>query len=194
MWRAIASSVPYLTEALRQRELQYTKFLNGRTERVPRWKECTDLVTQSLSVAVGALYVRKYFPKGAKEKATEIISDIKAEFIDILKGVDWMDNVTRSHALEKANAMVPHVAYPDELLSDKEIEGVFEGLNLTSNTYLEVRLSLTRFAADSSYKKLNQPVKKNDWISVGRPAVINAFYSFLDNSMRTFRLIFAGRA
>uniref|UniRef100_A0A1Y1LW88 Peptidase M13 N-terminal domain-containing protein n=4 Tax=Photinus pyralis TaxID=7054 RepID=A0A1Y1LW88_PHOPY len=129
MWRAIASSVPYLTEALRQRELQYTKFLNGRTERVPRWKECTDLVTQSLSVAVGALYVRKYFPKGAKEKATEIISDIKAEFIDILKGVDWMDNVTRSHALEKANAMVPHVAYPDELLSDKEIEGVFEGVS-----------------------------------------------------------------
>lgn len=42
MWRAAASSVSYLTEAVRKRQLDYSTELSGRTEREPRWKECVD--------------------------------------------------------------------------------------------------------------------------------------------------------
>lgn len=33
-------------------------------------------------------------------------------------------------------------------------------------------------------KKLREPVNKTDWITHGRPAVVNAFYSPLENSIR----------
>lgn len=43
MWRAAAASVSYLTEELRNRQLQYSTILSGRTERESRWKECVDI-------------------------------------------------------------------------------------------------------------------------------------------------------
>lgn len=43
MWRAAASSVSYLTDDLRKRQLEYTTIVTGRTEREARWKECIDI-------------------------------------------------------------------------------------------------------------------------------------------------------
>lgn len=43
MWRAAASSVPYLNDDLRKRQLEYTTIVTGRTERESRWKECIDI-------------------------------------------------------------------------------------------------------------------------------------------------------
>lgn len=43
MWRAAASSVSYLTDNLRKRQLEYTTIVTGRTEREARWKECIDI-------------------------------------------------------------------------------------------------------------------------------------------------------
>lgn len=43
MWRAVASSVSYLSDDLRKRQLDYTTIVTGRTEREARWKECIDI-------------------------------------------------------------------------------------------------------------------------------------------------------
>lgn len=43
IWRAAASSVSYLTEDLRKRQLDYTTVVTGRTERESRWKECIEI-------------------------------------------------------------------------------------------------------------------------------------------------------
>lgn len=43
LWRAAAASVTYLTEELRQRQLQYSTIVTGKTERASRWKECIDM-------------------------------------------------------------------------------------------------------------------------------------------------------
>jgi membrane metallo-endopeptidase-like protein 1 len=45
-------------------------------------------------------------------------------------------------------------------------------------------LNLTLFGTRFSFKRLRQPVNKTDWITHGRPAVVNAFYSALENSIR----------
>lgn len=90
MWRAAASSVSYLTEDIRKRQLQYSTALSGKTEREPRWKECIDTVSGSLSLSVGAMYVRKYFKDGAKKNAVEMVVDIREQFTKILKKVNLL--------------------------------------------------------------------------------------------------------
>ena len=45
-------------------------------------------------------------------------------------------------------------------------------------------LNLTIFGTNYSFKKLRLPVNKTDWVSHGRPAVVNAYYSPLENSIR----------
>ncbi|XP_014481617.1 PREDICTED: neprilysin-11 isoform X1 [Dinoponera quadriceps] len=183
-WRAAAASVSYLTDDIRKRQLMYTIHLNGKTEREPRWKECVDIVSGSMAISVGSMYVRKYFKEDAKKTALEMVSDIREEFTKILKKVEWMDEKTRANALDKAASMVSHIAYPDELLDDKKLEEFYAGLELNSDDYLGSILNLTIFGTDFSFGRLRQPVNKTEWISHGRPAVVNAYYSSIENSIQ----------
>lgn len=87
LWRAAAASVSYLTDDIRKRQLKYTVELNGKTEREPRWKECVDIVSGSMGISVGSMYVRKYFKEDAKQTALEMVDDIRKQFTKILKKV-----------------------------------------------------------------------------------------------------------
>jgi len=58
---------------------------------------------------------------------------------------------------------------------------------MSNNDYLGNVLNLTTFGTDYAYRKLRERVNKTDWISHGRPAVINAFYAPLENSIRMFQ-------
>ena len=95
-----------------------------------------------------------------------------------------MDEKTRQSALEKAASMSSHIAYPDELLDDNKLEGFYKGLELSSDNYLGSILNLTLFGTEYAFTKLRKPVNKTDWVSHGRPAVVNAFYSSIENSIR----------
>lgn len=184
MWRAAASSVSYLNEALRKRQQDYSTIVTGRTEREARWKECIDVSAGSLSIAAGALYVRKFFHEEARQNAKEMVADIREEFQDILHKVDWMDEKTKQNALDKAKSMSTHIGYPDEMLNDKNLEEFYGDLELDETHYLKSILNLTLFGTRFSFKRLRQPVNKTDWITHGRPAVVNAFYSAIENSIQ----------
>ncbi len=54
----------------------------------------------SLSNAVGALYVRRYFKEEARVSAMEMVTDIRKSFLEILREIEWMDNLTRYMILE----------------------------------------------------------------------------------------------
>jgi len=80
--------------------------------------------------------------------------------------------------------MATHIAYPDELLDVKKLEDFYDKLELNSDLYLESILNLTTFGTEKSFNRLRQPVNKTEWIMHGRPAVVNAFYSGIENSIR----------
>ncbi|XP_054271423.1 neprilysin-2 isoform X2 [Macrosteles quadrilineatus] len=184
LWRAVASSVSSLTESLRKRQLEYGTALSGRTEREPRWKECVGLSAGSLSLAVGSLYVQRFFKQEAKKNALEMVDNIREQMYKILQNVDWMDEETRKNGLEKARAMTSHIAYPDEILDSSKLEEFYQKLEITQGNYLESVLNLTKFGLDFSFGRLRKPVNKTDWISHGRPAIVNAFYSSIENSIQ----------
>lgn len=96
-----------------------------------------------------------------------------------------MDEGTKESALDKAASMSSHIAYPDELLDDKKLEEFYEKLELTEGNYLESILNLTLFGIDYSFSRLRKPVNKSDWRAHGKPAIVNAFYSSIENSIRT---------
>ena len=55
---------------------------------------------------------------------------------------------------------------------------------MSPDSYLENVLNLTSFGTDYAYNKLREQVNKTDWITHGRPAIVNAFYAPLENSIR----------
>jgi membrane metallo-endopeptidase-like protein 1 len=100
-----------------------------------------------------------------------------------------MDEETRDAALDKAETMSSFTAYPDELLDDRKLDNFYASLDITSGSYLESILNLTLFATEHSLSQLRLPVNKSDWITYGDSAVVNAYYSPNDNSMRTNTII-----
>lgn len=95
-----------------------------------------------------------------------------------------MDEETKRAALDKADSMSSFIAYPDELLDDKKLEGFYAPLEITPGDYLQSVLNLTLFSTEYSLSQLRLPVNKSDWITYGDSAVVNAYYSPNDNSMR----------
>lgn len=95
IWRLAAQCVNFLTEDLRKRELEFLTEQSGKTERVPRWKECVGISSDRFSLAIGSLYVRQFFDERAKKEALEMVDGIREEMNKILSSNDWMDDETR---------------------------------------------------------------------------------------------------
>lgn len=142
------------------------------------------MICCSLSIAVGALYVRKYFRQDSKATALEMVNGIRKEFEIILNEVDWMDEETRKSATNKLHAMSTHIGYPDEIMDNSKIEKYYENLEIDENNYLSSVLNMNVFGTDYAFNKLRKPVNKTDWVTHARPAVVNAFYSSIENSIR----------
>ena len=142
------------------------------------------LLNHSLPIAVGALYVRKYFREDSKATALEMVYEIRREFERLLNKVDWMDETTRKSALNKLKAMSTHIGYPDELMDNAKIEKYYANLKVDENNYLLSILNMSIFDTNYSLSKLREPVIKNDWINYASAAVVNAFYSETENSIR----------
>lgn len=63
-------------------------------------------------------------------------------------------------------------------------------LEVDQNDYLGTILNMTRFGTEYGFGRLREPVNKTEWITHGRPAIVNAFYSSIENSIRMYIINF----
>uniref|UniRef100_A0A1Y1LRH1 Peptidase M13 N-terminal domain-containing protein n=1 Tax=Photinus pyralis TaxID=7054 RepID=A0A1Y1LRH1_PHOPY len=182
MWRVVNASIPYLTQELRQRQARFVTNGSRPTKGESRWRECVTVASDSMPIAADALYVRTHFDVATKKKAIEIVSDIKNEFVHILKKADWIDKITKKRALEKAAAMSFHIAYPEELMSDKKLEWLYKGLDFTSNSYLEMLSKINLFKYENEFKMLQAP-NPPEWTTRGKTSTVQAYYHTTENSI-----------
>lgn len=137
-----------------------------------------------MAIAVGSLYVRKHFKQDSKSIALDMVHQIRGVFDNILSEVDWMDDITKKEAKRKLYAMTTHIGYPDEMLDNSKLEEYYRNLEIDSSKYFESFLNMNVFGTDYSFNKLRLPVNKTDWMRHARPAVVNAYYSSIENSIR----------
>uniref|UniRef100_A0A224X7X4 Putative m13 family peptidase n=1 Tax=Panstrongylus lignarius TaxID=156445 RepID=A0A224X7X4_9HEMI len=184
MWRVVSAIANYMPERFRQRTLKYHTAISGSTERQARWKECVGIASGSVTYAVGSLYVKKFFKQESKKNALELVQRIRDEMYKTLQTIDWMDDETRKNALEKAASIKEYIAYPDELLDDNKLAEFYKDYDVSNvKSFLEAILKTTTFATNYTMTRLRQPVNKTEWLRHASPAVVNAFYNGLENSI-----------
>lgn len=188
MWRLVFGSSDLLTENLRKRTAAYEASILGKKIEPPRWKKCVSETTSKLSIAVGGLYVRRYFNEDAKQRAIELVNNIRSEFIHILHDVPWMDEQTKVAAIEKARALQNHIGYPDELDDDAKLEQFYKDLSIdvNANNMFENVRNVRQFERNFTFNMLREAVNKTDWRMHSMPSMVNAQYSPLENSIRMF--------
>lgn len=102
----------------------------------------------------------------------------------MLRKLDWMDETTKTAAIAKAEALTAHIAYPKELTNKTKLEIYYKSLEMNDDEYLLNALRLNRFKTEMALSELYEPVNKTEWVSHATPAMTNAFYSALENSIR----------
>lgn len=192
MWRTASSVSTILNDDIRELKLNFSKVMSGKKKFEVRWRECIDMVLDTLPIATSALYVKHFFKRESRDTAVEMVESIKEEFQTILQSVSWMDETTREAAMVKAKVMVAHIGYPDELMDDSKIEKYYKNLTLDENKYFESILNISRFDSQKTLKALWKPVNKSDWETHSYVAMVNAFYNGGENSIRELSRIARG--
>lgn len=87
-----------------------------------------------------------------------------------------MDEETRAAAVDKADAMHAHIAYPDELLDDEKLEKQYEKLEITGENLLESVLNYTIHSTLRAFENFREPYNMSNWVTHGDSVVVNAYY------------------
>uniref|UniRef100_A0A4D5R8Y8 Neprilysin n=1 Tax=Scolopendra viridis TaxID=118503 RepID=A0A4D5R8Y8_SCOVI len=176
MWRFMHPLLKHMSREVQQYYFQYSKVLTGVASEKPRWKDCTNEVDEGLGMALGSMFVKKYFPEKSKQAAEKMIENIRSEFLVMLRSVDWMDEKTRHAAIEKGNRIADNIGYPSWIVKPDKLDEYFKEVSISQDNYYEnLRSTAERESLEDLRSLRDQPVDKTKWYMT--PGTVNAYYS-----------------
>lgn len=174
-WRFVRHRTNNLDDRFQDAKQKFYFVLFGREQSPPRWKNCVNQVNSNMGMALGAMFVRKYFDENSKKDTLEMTHELQQSFRELLNGTDWIDAPTKHLAELKVNVMSLRIGYPDFILSPKELNEKYKYLQIDPDKYFENTLSVLVHLRKTEQSKLFEPVNKTIWNTA--PAVVNAYYS-----------------
>src|SRR5207253_2585027 len=114
-YHAIDGASPHLAKPFVQEHFAFhDQALNGQKENEPRWKIVLRTVEDGMGMALGQLYVAENFPPAAKQRAQELVANLRAAYKTRIEHLEWMSDATKAKALEKWATFDPKIGYPDK--------------------------------------------------------------------------------
>jgi putative endopeptidase len=152
----------------------YYTVLRGVKEPKPRWKRVVTQTDGSLGELIGQVYVNEYLPKGTKNKLHEIGNAIKAVYAERMKNLDWMSEATKKKAVEKLNAVIMKVGYPDKW---KDLSS----MQIDRSSYVQNVMNANKWESNYMISKYGKPVDRTEWNM--EPQTYNAYYNPSNNEI-----------
>lgn len=175
LWRFVRHRINNLDDRFQDTKQTFYNVLYGREQSPPRWKNCVGQVNSNMGMALGAMFVRKYFDENSKEDTLKMASDLQDAFREILINTDWLDEETKRLAEVKVNLMSLKIGYPDFILCPAKLNEKYDTLEIHADKYFENTLNVLRHTTIQEQQKLHEPVNKTVWQTA--PAIVNAYYS-----------------
>ncbi|XP_049287860.1 neprilysin-4 [Anopheles funestus] len=175
LWRFVRHRINNLDDRFLGAKQRFSNALFGRERNPPRWKNCVTQVNANMGMAVGAMFVRRYFDENSKRDTLKMTHELQESFREILEQTSWIDPPTRRLAEQKVNAMSLRIGYPDFILDPRQLNARYATLEIHPDHYFENTLNVLSHIRRTDQEKLGQPVNKTAWHTA--PAVVNAYYS-----------------
>ena len=118
IWIVVKDVLSFLPKKFQNAKLDFDRVYRGTKQQAKRPLVCTNMVSNRMDDAVGRLYVSNYFDKTAKDDAFEMVQNLLREFKQIIKETDWMDEVSKQKAIEKANFIDIKIGYSEKIYND----------------------------------------------------------------------------
>jgi putative endopeptidase len=167
-WRLINAEAPYLSSQIAKADFAFfDKYLRGVKEIPPRWKRCTRLVDSDLGEALGQVFVARTFSPKTKQEALQVTRQIEDEMGRDIKDLTWMSETTKQQALEKLNAIVNKIGYPDKWRD-------YTSVLIKRDDFPGNVTRASGFEAHRKLDKIGKPVDRTEWFMT--PPTVDAYY------------------
>ena len=173
-WSVIRSASPYLSSAFVNADFELNKVQTGQKEQTPRWQRMSSLIDRQLGDFIGKLYVDKYFKPEAKARMLVLVNNLQETFANRIKNLDWMSDETKVKALEKLNAFVKKIGYPDKWKT-------YDGVTASSNDFIGNIRNVNVWQFNYMANRMGKPVDRTEMNMT--PPTINASYSPSNNDI-----------
>lgn len=174
-WKFVRHRINNVDDRFQEAKQKFYNVLIGREKSPPRWKACVNQVNSNMGMAVGAMFVRKYFDEKSKQDTMAMTHELQDSFRIILNETDWIDEPTKKLAELKVNGMSLKIGYPDYILNIDELDDKYKDLEIHPDQYFENILNVLVHLTRTEQNKLTQVVNRTVWNTA--PAVVNAYYS-----------------
>lgn len=175
LWRFIRHRVNNLDDRFQEAKQHFYYILFGREEAPPRWKNCVAQVNTNMGMGLGAMFVARYFDEKSKNDTLEMTHDIMRSFREILNNTSWIDDDTKRLAIQKVDAMMLRIGYPDFILNREALNERYAEVHIDPELYFENTLNILKHLTRAEQDRLGTKVNKSMWNTP--PAVVNAYYS-----------------
>jgi putative endopeptidase len=167
-FRLLSAHGSYLTAAVRNEKFTLSQAITGVTAQPPRWKFCSGASEDYLGELVGRYFVLQYFSSDALNKSRSMIGRIEEAFSDNIQSLEWMDEQTKTYALQKLNAFINKIGHPDKWTDYSSIE-------LQAKQFYQNVFVASKFGFDLGMSALGKPADKSMWLML--PQEVNAYYN-----------------
>ncbi|HJP98353.1 MAG TPA: M13 family metallopeptidase [Rhodanobacteraceae bacterium] len=154
----------------------YDKTLRGQPEQKDRWKRVVDAVNRSMGMGLGELYVAKYFPPESKQRAEQLVTNVRAALKEHIENLDWMSEATKKKALEKWALFLPKIGYPD-----KGEWRDWSGLTIQPDKWYADLEAASKYNYHYDIGKIGKATDRKEWGMT--PQTINAYYDPTTNTI-----------
>lgn len=175
LWRFVRHRVNNLDQRFQNAKQKFYHLLFGREASPPRWQFCVAQVNSNLGMALGNLFVNAHFNEKSKNDTILMTKQLEDAFKEILLYSDWLDDVTKTIASAKVDAMRLRIGYPDIILNKDMLTDRYKDIKIHPDYYFENSLSILLHLTRNEHVKIGKLVDKNMWNTA--PAIVNAYYS-----------------
>ena len=156
-WKVITNSASLLSDDLVTEDFNFfNKFLYGQETQKPRWLRVTNKTSNYLEMAIGQLYVEKFFSAETKERAQNLVENLRLAFAERIKRLDWMSDETKAQALHKLECIDMKIGYPDKWTDLSNFE-------VTPDSYFQNVRRAIRFENMRDMALIGKPVDSDEW-------------------------------
>jgi putative endopeptidase len=177
-WFLLASRASELGQPWRLQEEAFTTERKGLKNPPEQERVVTQQIGAQLYHPLSQLYVQSYFSEFTRHEITEMVGHIKDEFATRLRNNAWLDEATRSAALEKLGKIDIQVGYPKEWVD-------FSVLDIRPDDHFGNVQRATRFAFQRDMAQVDKPVLNNRFAVATKttPIAVNSAYNFTTNTI-----------
>lgn len=172
----IHSAASYLSDDYVNAEFElFGKVMSGKKKNEPRWKRALSVPNGLLGMAVGQLYVEKYFAGESKSKMLTLVENLKIALGEHISNLTWMTDSTKQNALVKLNSFKVKIGYPDKWKD-------YSAINVDpKESYWTNIKKAVKWHAEDNIAKYGKPVDKEEWLMT--PQTVNAYYNPTTNEI-----------